>query len=215
MSSDTNPFEDTLAFMEQMQEQYQATLTQISTGFESNMALWGDTQNKFSKLWLDNFENLSLALFQTESMPKLDAVMGLDFKIKDFAVAATNLSIAASELQILFMKIWGQAHDTFNSNTADLSPNSKESINQWLENANLIVLQFQQSDEYLEAKKKYATSLTAFQSTYKELIEVYQENNHIPTQREFDDLSNSVYRLKKELRSLRKEMQTLRSSDDE
>ena len=48
-----------------------------------------------------------------------------------------------------------------------------------------------------------------------ELIEVYQENNHIPTQREFDDLSNSVYRLKKELRSLRKEMQTLRSSDDE
>ena len=71
-------------------------------------------------------------------------------------------------------------------------------------------MQFQQSEQYLEAKKKYATSLTSFQTAYKKLVEVYQENNHMPTQAEFDDLSNSVYQLKKELRLVKKEMKSLR-----
>ena len=77
------------------------------------------------------------------------------------------------------------------------------------------MLQFQQSEEYLEAKKKYATSLSSFQTAYKKLVETYQENNHIPTQAEFDDLSNSVYRLKKELRMVKKEMKNLRGAKDE
>ena len=92
---------------------------------------------------------------------------------------------------------------------------SKGAVNSWLDNANQIVLQFQQSEEYLEAKKKYATSLSSFQATYKKLVETYQENNHIPTQAEFDDLSNSVYQLKKELRMLKKEMKNLRGAKDE
>ena len=64
-------------------------------------------------LWLENFENLSLALFQSNSAPKLDALMGFDTKIKDFAIASTKLSICASELQVLFIKIWSQAHENF------------------------------------------------------------------------------------------------------
>ena len=147
-------------------------------------------------------------------MPKFDALMGFDLKVKDFAVAATNLSIAASELQMLFLKIWAEAYEQYRPSSQN-SSSTKGAVNSWLDNANQIVLQFQQSEEYLEAKKKYATSLSSFQATYKKLVETYQENNHIPTQAEFDDLSNSVYQLKKELRMVKKEMKNLRGARDE
>ena len=142
-------------------------------------------------------------------MPKFDALMGFDLKVKDFAVAATNLSIAATELQMLFLKIWAEAYEQYRPNSQD-SSSTEGSVNSWLDNANQIVMQFQQSEQYLEAKKKYATSLTSFQTAYKKLVEIYQENNHMPTQAEFDDLSNSVYQLKKELRLVKKEMKSLR-----
>jgi hypothetical protein len=40
----------------------------------------------------------------------------------------------------------------------------------------------------------------------RRLIKVYQENNHMPTQEEFDDLSKTVYLLKKELRTIKKQI---------
>ena len=89
---------------------------------------------------------------------------------------------------------------------SDPSETPKDAINTWLEKANSVVLKFQQSDDYLDAKKRYATRLSDFQSAYKELIKVYQENNHMPTQEEFDDLSKTVYLLKKELRTIKKQI---------
>ena len=201
-----NPWENSLQFMEDLQTQHQETLDKITAGFSSNLDLWSDTQHKLSHLWLENFENLSLALFQSNSAPKLDALMGFDTKIKDFAIASTKLSICASELQVLFIKIWSQAHENFVVENSDPSETPKDAINTWLEKANSVVLKFQQSDDYLDAKKRYATSLSDFQSAYKELIKVYQENNHMPTQEEFDDLSKTVYLLKKELRTIKKQI---------
>ena len=69
--------------MEELRLQYHDTFEKITANFNSNMELWGDTQDKFSNLWLENFENLSLALSQTNASPKLDTVMGFDSKIKD------------------------------------------------------------------------------------------------------------------------------------
>ena len=201
-----NPFESPLHFMEELRLQYHDTFEKITANFNSNMELWGDTQDKFSNLWLENFENLSLALSQTNASPKLDTVMGFDSKIKDLAIASTNLSMCASELQVLFLRIWSEAYEKFVVTSSDQSTTSKDAINRWLQNANSVVLEFQQSDDYLDAKKRYATSLSSFQSAYKELIKVYQENNHMPTQEEFDDLSKTVYLLKKELRSLKRQL---------
>ena len=192
--------------MEELRLQYHDTFEKITANFNSNMELWGDTQDKFSNLWLENFENLSLALSQTKASPKLDTVMGFDSKIKDLAIASTNLSMCASELQVLFLRIWSEAYEKFVVTSSDQSTTSKDAINRWLQNANSVVLEFQQSDDYLDAKKRYATSLSSFQSAYKELIKVYQENNHMPTQEEFDDLSKTVYLLKKELRSLKRQL---------
>ena len=192
--------------MEELRLQYHDTFEKITANFNSNMELWGDTQDKFSNIWLENFENLSVALSQTNAFPKLDTVMGFDSKIKDLAIASTNLSICASELQVLFLRIWSEVYEKFVVTSSDQSTTSKDAINRWLQNANSVVLEFQQSDDYLDAKKRYATSLSSFQSAYKELIKVYQENNHMPTQEEFDDLSKTVYLLKKELRSLKRQL---------
>ena len=196
-------------FMQRIQEQYHTTLAQMSSGLQANAELWADSHSSFSKFWLESVENLSFALLPMDSMPKFDALMGFDLKVKDFAVAATNLSIAATELQMLFLKIWAEAYEQYRPNSQD-SSSTEGSVNSWLDNANQIVMQFQQSEQYLEAKKKYATSLTSFPTAYKKLVEVYQENNHMPTQAEVDDLSNSVYQLKKELRLVKKEMKSLR-----
>jgi hypothetical protein len=77
-------------------------------------------------------------------MPKFDALMGFDLKVKDFAVAATNLSIAATELQMLFLKIWAEAYEQYRPSSQD-SSSTEGSVNSWLDNANQIVMQFQQS----------------------------------------------------------------------
>lgn len=209
VSPTANPFADSMDFMQRIQEQYHTTLAQMSSGLQANAELWTDSHSSFSKFWLESVENLSFALLPMDSMPKFDALMGFDLKVKDFAVAATNLSIAATELQMLFLKIWAEAYEQYRPNSQD-SSSTEGSVNSWLDNANQIVMQFQQSEQYLEAKKKYATSLTSFQTAYKKLVEIYQENNHMPTQAEFDDLSNSVYQLKKELRLVKKEMKSLR-----
>ena len=209
MSPTANPFTDSMDFMQRIQEQYHTTLAQMSSGLQANAELWADSHSSFSKFWLESVENLSFALLPMDSMPKFDALMGFDLKVKDFAVAATNLSIAATELQMLFLKIWAEAYEQYRPSSQD-SSSTEGSVNSWLDNANQIVMQFQQSEQYLEAKKKYATSLTSFQTAYKKLVEIYQENNHMPTQAEFDDLSNSVYQLKKELRLVKKEMKSLR-----
>ena len=209
MSPTANPFTDSMDFMQRIQEQYHTTLAQMSSGLQANAELWTDSHSSFSKFWLESVENLSFALLPMDSMPKFDALMGFDLKVKDFAVAATNLSIAATELQMLFLKIWAEAYEQYRPSSQD-SSSTEGSVNSWLDNANQIVMQFQQSEQYLEAKKKYATSLTSFQTAYKKLVEIYQENNHMPTQAEFDDLSNSVYQLKKELRLVKKEMKSLR-----
>ena len=203
-----------MEFMQRIQNQYHTALEQMYSGMQANAELWADSHGNFSKLWLESVENLSLALLPMDTMPKFDALMGFDLKVKDFAVAATNLSIAATELQMLFLKIWAEAYEQYRPSSQD-SSSTKGAVNSWLDNANQIVLQFQQSEEYLEAKKKYATSLSSFQAAYKKLVETYQENNHIPTQAEFDDLSNSVYQLKKELRMVKKEMKNLRGATDE
>ena len=209
VSPTANPFADSMDFMQRIQEQYHTTLAQMSSGLQANAEFWADSHSSFSKFWLESVENLSFALLPMDSMPKFDALMGFDLKVKDFAVAATNLSIAATELQMLFLKIWAEAYEQYRPNSQD-SSSTEGSVNSWLDNANQIVMQFQQSEQYLEAKKKYATSLTSFQTAYKKLVEIYQENNHMPTQAEFDDLSNSVYQLKKELRLVKKEMKSLR-----
>ena len=191
--------------MEDLQAQHQQTLDKITAGFGSNLDLWSDTQHKLSHLWLENFENLSLALFQSNSAPKLDALMGFDTKIKDFAIASTKLSICASELQVLFIKIWSQAHENFVLKTPILLRRRrmqlilgwKRQIQSCSSSNNLMTILM---------LKRYATSLSDFQSAYKELIKVYQENNHMPTQEEFDDLSKTVYLLKKELRTIKKQI---------
>ena len=209
VSPTANPFADSMDFMQRIQEQYHTTLAQMSSGLQANAEFWADSHSSFSKFWLESVENLSFALLPMDSMPKFDALMGFDLKVKDFAVAATNLSIAATELQMLFLKIWAEAYEQYRPSSQD-SSSTEGSVNSWLDNANQIVMQFQQSEQYLEAKKKYANSLTSFQTAYKKLVEIYQENNHMPTQAEFDDLSNSVYQLKKELRLVKKEMKSLR-----
>ena len=86
---------------------------------------------------------------------------------------------------------------------SDPSETPKDAINTWLEKANSVVLKFQQSDDYLDAKKRYATNLSDFQSAYKELIKVYQENNHMPTQENLMTSVKRVYLLKKELRTIK------------
>ena len=83
------------------------------------------------------------------------------------------------------------------------SQSEDKTIRAWLSSTNSDVMEFQQSKAYLDAQKKYVTSLTQFQKSYRALVEDFQTLNHLPTQSEIDDISKGLHELKREVRTLK------------
>ena len=84
------PFIDPMEFMQRIQNQYHTALEQMYSGMQANAELWADSHGNFSKLWLESVENLSLALLPMDTMPKFDALMGFDLKVKDLRLPQSN-----------------------------------------------------------------------------------------------------------------------------
>ena len=64
----------------------------------------------------------------------------------------------------------------------------------------------------MDIKRQLVNSLSEFQHSYRNLIETFLENNHMPTQTEVDDMSKSIHELKKEIRGLKKQINDFKRS---
>lgn len=153
--------------------------------------------------------------------PYFDSVFGVDRKFGTFVEAGNNLLSANTEYQWLIGKTWleawqgyastyGGAGDGMNarSNSGSEPPKAAsmhEMVDQWFSYANDALLQCQRTQEFLDAQKNVVKALTEFRTRHRDMVEVFQEQNHTPTRTEVDDLSRSVYELKRELRVLKKE----------
>lgn len=145
--------------------------------------------------------------------PHFDHAFGFDGKLRDFAEAAKALADSTARLHALTSAAWLEAWQRFCTNPANLTSRSPDSqglqsaMDDWLAFANEEMITFQRTDEFLSAQRAMVTALSAYRHSHREMVELFQEHNHMPTRTEVDDLSHSVYELKREVRRLKRKLE--------
>ena len=191
------------SMIENAQELYFSGATAFSNWMEASQKEVRENHAFTAALSSDLVKNLSSMLLQTKPIPALDTFMGADQNLSAFSKASVEFSAAAAELQALIIAKFVESSENYLAHGDSESKSEDKTIRAWLSSTNLDVLEFQQSKAYLDAQKKYVTSLTQFQKSYRALVEDFQILNHLPTQSEIDDISKGLHDLKREVRTLK------------
>ena len=189
--------------IENAQELYFNGATAISNWMEASQKEMRENQTFTAALSSDLVKNLSSMLLQTKPIPALDTFMGADQNLSAFSKASIEFSAAAGELQALIIAKFIESSENYLAHGDLESQSEDKTIRAWLSSTNSDVLEFQRSKAYLDAQKKYVTSLTQFQKAYRALVEDFQILNHLPTQSEIDDITKGLHDLKREVRTLK------------
>ena len=189
--------------IENAQNLYFDSASAFSNWFDASHKEIHEGHSSAAALSTDLLKNLSSMILQTKPIPTLDAFMGADQNLTGFSKASLEFTAAATELQALVIAKFVDASKNYVSENTTENESKDKTISDWLSSTNSDVLEFQQSKAYLDAQKKYVTSLTKFQKAYRALVEDFQVLNHLPTQSEIDDISRGLHDLKKEVRTLK------------
>ena len=189
--------------IENAQELYFNGATAVNNWMEASQKEMRGNQTFTAALSSDLLKNLSSMLLQTKPIPALDTFMGADQNLSAFSKASIEFSAAAGELQALIIAKFIESSENYLAHGDLESQSEDKTIRAWLSSTNSDVLEFQRSKAYLDAQKKYVTSLTRFQKAYRALVEDFQILNHLPTQSEIDDISKGLHDLKREVRNLK------------
>ena len=203
---------DFFDFMERMHEKTLDEFKNFSSLYLGETGDWAEAGEKFSLVSIDLFKRLLPSLSSSDPSFKLDAFMGLDAKIRAVVDDASNLASLSAELQALVFNCWLELYEAEFLDTMKQTPSEMKMIDHWFDQANEKILTFQNSEEYMDIKRQLVNSLSEFQHSYRNLIETFLENNHMPTQTEVDDMSKSIHELKKEIRGLKKQINDFKKS---
>ena len=173
--------EDFLAFIEKMHEKSMGEFKNFSSLYLGDAGDWAEAGERFSLVSIDLFKRLLPSLSSSDPSFKLDAFMGLDAKIKAVVDDASNLASLSAELQALVFNCWLDLYEAEFLDKMKQTPSEMKMIDHWFDQANEKILTFQNSEEYMDIKRQLVNSLSEFQHSYRNLIETFLENNHMPT----------------------------------
>ena len=189
--------------IENAQELFFSSATAVNNWMEASQKELLENHAFTAALSSDLVKNLSSMLLQSKPIPAFDTFMGADQNLSTFSKASVEFSVAAAELQALIIAKFVESSENYLAKGNPESQSEDKTIRAWLSSTNSDVMEFQQSKAYLDAQKKYVTSLTQFQKSYRALVEDFQTLNHLPTQSEIDDISKGLHELKREVRTLK------------
>ena len=189
--------------IENAQELFFNSATAVNNWMEASQKELRENHAFTAALSSDLLKNLSSMLLQTKPIPALDTFMGADQNFLAFSKASVEFSVAAAELQALIIAKFVESSENYLAKGNPESQSEDKTIRAWLSSTNSDVMEFQHSKAYLDAQKKYVTSLTQFQKSYRALVEDFQTLHHLPTQSEIDDISKGLHELKREVRTLK------------
>ncbi len=141
--------------------------------------------------------------------PKFDSLFDYQHKVVELAASSQALATASAGYQMLNAATWWQSWMDYAAETEGVA-SPVEYIDRGLARANDAIVQFQHSPEFQDAQRDLVKSFAEFRRRHKEVAEIWQEINHAPTQQDIDDLSETVYELRRELRRLRSELNASR-----
>ena len=129
------------------------------------------------------------------------------------------LRAASAEYRMITGKAWMRAFQTFSKDMAEHPEKLKESpsdlMRHWLDTANAELIVTQRTKEFLGAQRKLLRAGVDYRLHARDMVEVWCETHSIPTRTEVDDLHAYVHALRREMRSLKKEVAALRAAASE
>ena len=104
---------------------------------------------------------------------------------------------------------WQRAYEAYaKSNSVDdlKAGNVQSALDAWLKSANAELLDTQATQAFMDAQRALISASTQLTKRQAEWAEKWAESLQMPTRSEVDDLSKTVYELKKEIRKLKKKL---------
>lgn len=123
---------------------------------------------------------------------------------------------ASAEYRQVTIKAWSRAFETFSEemlgNREFWNKGPSAVMERWLAVANDELIRTQRTSEFLNAQRRLLRAGVDYRLRERELVEKWCETHSIPTRTEVDDLHETVYNLRAELRALKKELSKKSSS---
>jgi len=143
-----------------------------------------------------------------------------DLATPQYEAAATwretlDYSQASADMGKVMQEAWVRTYGRFNKNYSveDLkAPEPNEALNAWLDAANHELLETQRSPEFMDAQKRMIRSSTEVKARQKDIAEAWSQMYQMPTRTEVDDLIKIVHELRRELRSVKRELNSLKAN---
>ena len=142
-----------------------------------------------------------------DALPKLDALFDYHQRLTAFASATHHLTAAAARYQAQYATTWWSSWmDHAASRGIDALVDGYAFIDTGLDKANRALLDLQNSEPYLQSQRELVGSIARFRSRHREIAEVWQNWNQAPTRRDVDEVAETLYQLRREVRALRRQI---------
>lgn len=145
--------------------------------------------------------------FGVDALPKFDAVFDFPQRLAALAGAAQTLVSAGARYQAHYAAAWWSSwmdHSSTRGANALLDPFGF--VNAGFEQANRAILELQNSEAFLTCQRDLVGAIARFRTRHREVSEVVQSWNHAPTRRDLDEVAESLYDLRRQVRRLRRRL---------
>lgn len=145
--------------------------------------------------------------FGVDALPKFDAVFDFPRRLAALAGAAQGLATAGARYQSQYAAAWWSSWvDHSSTRSGDALLDLPGFLDAGFEQANRALLELQNSEPFLAAQRELVGSIARFRSRHRQVTEVVQAWNHTPTRRDLDEVTESLYDLRREVRRLRRRL---------
>ena len=122
-----------------------------------------------------------------------------------------NFKDAGQHYQEVISAAWLRAYNHFSDEFMDSlneeSPGSEEMLKRWLKIADEELVNTLRSDEFLDAQREFFAAGSSYRLKYQEFVDMWCDNHGIPTRSEVDDLHKIIYDLRREVRTLKRNIE--------
>ncbi len=138
--------------------------------------------------------------------PKFDALFDYQEKFSELAAATNDIAMAGSKYQLLNMShFWGSWMDHSTQKVNEGFSDFFSFMDEGFARANRDMIELQNTEEFLAAQKSLVSSLARLRHSQKEVAEIFQSWSFTPKQSDVEELTKTVYELRREVRRLRNE----------
>jgi hypothetical protein len=170
-----------------------------------------EISNPHSWLKFSN-SNVEEGLKRFSEGPLFSGVSDLDNRIAKAMDGWLDLGEKNNDYYEVQLKSWMRAYETFIEKLEELSDDEKKQISPkkllelWSSIAEEELMVMHRSSDFLQTQKALIKSNAEYRLQEQSVAEVICEAMHIPTRQEVDDLHKTVTELRRELRSLKKQI---------